>query len=64
MSLAQLKAAGIPRANILSYAQDWAPVLFQNVAEGFRWNEYAILQMWGNLQEQLEEDAAAALHKW
>ena len=65
MSLATLKAAGCARENILAYGfQDWAPAFFQNVADRFRWNEYTAIQTWGNAQEELEENAAAALEKW
>lgn len=64
MSLATLKAAGLSRENILLYAQDWAPAFFQHVADSFDWNDYTAITSWGNVQEQLEENAAAALLKW
>lgn len=64
MRIAKLKAAGIPRANLLAYGQAWAPIFFQAVADQYRWNDYAAIQQWGNLQEVLEEDASAALEKW
>jgi hypothetical protein len=65
MSLATLKAAGIPRANwFLNPYEDWEPAFFQDVADTFHWNDYAAIQTWGNAQEALEEDAAAALEKW
>lgn len=58
--MATLKAAGIPRA--YTY-EDWEPAFFQDVADTFRWNDYAAIQTWGNAQEALEENAAAALEK-
>jgi len=64
MSLAKLKAAGIAREQILAYGQDWAPLFFQQVAGYFNWHAYAAFQRLANLQEQLEEDATAALLKW